>query len=140
MANGFSFTIGKNNTSKVKQIERDTLFKTLTAWGVLAQGYATEYCPKDTGNLSQSIDYGVIEDNMEVQVGTNVHYAPYVELGTGIYAEEGNGRKTPWVYRDDEGRWHKTSGMRAQPYLRPAVEKHIEDYKDILKDYLSEQI
>ena len=77
---------------------------------------------------------------MQMQVGTNVTYAPYVELGTGIYAEEGNGRKTPWVYQDDEGRWHRTSGMHAQPYLRPAIEKHIDQYKEILLEYLNEQI
>lgn len=140
MARSFSFKIGKNNTKEVIRIERETLFKVLTAWGVLAQGYATEICPKDTGNLANSLDYGVIEDNMEVQMGTNVEYAPYVELGTGIYAEEGNGRKTPWVYKDDEGRWHRTRGMKAQPYIRPAVENHVDEYKDILKDYLSEQI
>ena len=136
----FSFKVSDNNTSKVLQIERDTLRKVLTAWGIMAQGYATEYCPKDTGNLSQSIDYGLIEDNMEMQVGTNVEYAPYVELGTGIYAEEGNGRKTPWVYKDTEGKWHKTSGMKAQPYLRPALEKHLSEYEDILRDFLQEQI
>ena len=136
----FSFKVGDNNTSKVIQIERATLRKVLTAWGIMAQGYATEYCPKDTGNLSQSIDYGLIEDNMEMQVGTNVEYAPYVELGTGIYAEEGNGRKTPWVYKDTEGKWHKTSGMKAQPYLRPALEKHLSEYEDILRDFLQEQI
>ena len=136
----FSFKIGDNNTSKVLQIERDTLRKVLTAWGIMAQGYATEYCPKDTGNLSQSIDYGLIEDNMEMQVGTNVEYAPYVELGTGIYAEEGNGRKTPWVYKDTEGKWHRTSGMKAQPYLRPALEKHLSEYEDILRDFMKEQI
>jgi len=136
----FSFKVSDNNTSKVLQIERDTLRKVLTAWGVLAQGYATEYCPKDTGNLSQHIDFGVIEDNMEMQVGTNVEYAPYVELGTGIYAEEGNGRKTPWVYKDTEGKWHRTSGMKAQPYLRPALEKHLSEYEDILRDFMKEQI
>ena len=136
----FSFKVSDNNTSKVLQIERDTLRKVLTAWGIMAQGYATEYCPKDTGNLSQSIDYGLIEDNMEMQVGTNVEYAPYVELGTGIYAEEGNGRKTPWVYKDTEGKWHRTSGMKAQPYLRPALEKHLSEYEDILRDFMQEQI
>lgn len=136
----FSFKVSDNNTSKVIKIERDTLRKVLTAWGIMAQGYATEYCPKDTGNLSQSIDYGLIEDNMEMQVGTNVEYAPYVELGTGIYAEEGNGRKTPWVYKDTEGKWHRTSGMKAQPYLRPALEKHLSEYEDILRDFMQEQI
>lgn len=136
----FSFKVSDNNTSKVLQIERDTLRKVLTAWGIMAQGYATEYCPKDTGNLSQSIDYGLIEDNMEMQVGTNVEYAPYVELGTGIYAEDGNGRKTPWVYKDTEGKWHRTSGMKAQPYLRPALEKHLSEYEDILRDFMQEQI
>ena len=143
MARSFSFKIGKNNTKEVIRIERETLFKVLTAWGILAQGYATEYCPKDTGNLSQSIDYGIIEDAITMQVGTDVKYAPYVELGTGIYAtgEGGSGaKKIPWHYKDDEGCWHTTSGMKAQPYLRPAIEKHLEEYEDILKDYLSEQI
>ena len=139
MAN-FNFKITDNNISLVKQIEKQTLVKTLTAWGILAQGYATDYCPKDTGNLANSINYGVVESDMQMQVGTNVTYAPYVELGTGIYAEEGNGRKTPWVYQDDEGRWHRTSGMHAQPYLRPAIEKHIDQYKEILLEYLNEQI
>ena len=139
MAN-FNFKITDNNISLVKQIEKQTLVKTLTAWGILAQGYATEYCPRDTGNLVGSIDYGIIPDELEMQVGTDVNYAPYVELGTGIYAEDGDGRKTPWVYQDDEGHWHRTSGMKAQPYLRPAIEKHIDQYKDILLEYLNEQI
>lgn len=135
-----TFTLQHDNIQKVKTIERDTLKNVLTEWGILAQGYATEICPKDTGNLAQSIDYKRLDENMEVQVGTNVEYAAYVELGTGLYAEMGDGRKTPWTYKDDEGKWHRTSGMRAQPYLRPAIEEHVHEYEEILKDNMSEQI
>lgn len=143
MAGGFSFVVKNNNTKKVIQIERDTLRKTLFTWGELALGYTQELCPVDTSNLVNSIKYGVIEDNMEMQIGTNVEYAPYVELGTGIYAtgEGGSGaKKIPWHYKDDKGKWHTTSGMKAQPYLRPAIENHIKEYEDILRDYLKEQI
>ena len=143
MANKLNFTIKNDNTKKVAELARIKLIEVLYAWGELAQGYATEYCPVDTSNLVNSIDYGIIENDKQMQIGTDVEYAPYVEFGTGIYAtgEGGSGaKKIPWHYKDDEGHWHTTSGMRAQPYLRPAIEKHIDEYKDILKDYLSEEI
>jgi HK97 gp10 family phage protein len=44
-------------------------------------------------------------------VGTNVEYAPYVELGT-----------------------HR---QKAQPYLRPAAEGHTAEYKQIIKTEMS---
>ena len=137
------FTISNDNRSKVLAIERETLEDILWVWGALAQGYAQEKCPVDTSNLVNSIDYDVIVKDMEMQVGTNVEYAPYVEFGTGIYATGEGGsaaKKIPWVYKDDEGKWHRTSGMKAQPFLRPAIENHIDEYKDILKEYLSREI
>lgn len=39
---------------------------------------------------------------MSVIVGTDVEYGGYQELGTGIYAEGGGGRPTPWVYQDEK--------------------------------------
>ena len=139
MAN-MAWRITNDNRKKVIEVEKKTLIETLYAWGILAQGYATEYCPRDTGNLAGSIDYGVVEDDLQVQIGTNVLYGKYVEFGTGIYAEEGDGRKTPWVYQDDEGKWHRTSGMHSQPFLRPAIEKHFLQYEDILKENLSQEL
>ena len=90
-----------------------------------------------TGNLRNSITHETEqdEDTVTIVIGSAVEYAPYVELGTGVYAEEG-GRQTPWRYQDDFGDWHTTSGMPARPYLRPAIENHIEEYKQILADVL----
>lgn len=50
----------------------------LTAIGLTAEGYAKDNCPVDTGRLRNSISYAV-EPN-EVQIGTNVEYAPVVEF------------------------------------------------------------
>lgn len=95
-----------------------------------------------TGNLRNSITHTMeeMEDgSIIIAVGSNVEYAPYVELGTGIYAEDGNGRKTPWRYQDHKGNWHKTRGMPPRPYLRPAVMNYIDKYKEVLKAELSKK-
>jgi len=49
-----------------------------------------------------------------------------VEFGTGLFAEEGNGRKDRWCYQDDAGNWHSTIGQHPQPYMRPALNNNIE--------------
>lgn len=97
---------------------------------------AKKKCPVDDGQLRNSITHKV--DKLEGQVGTNVEYAPYVEIGTGIYSTKGSGRMTPWVYRDAEGKFHKTKGMKAQPFLKPAVDnnkdKILESFKGVLEE------
>ena len=75
---------------------------------------------------------------MTIAVGSAVDYAPYVELGTGIYAEDGQGRKTSWKYQDAQGKWHTTRGMEAKPFLRPAVENHIKQYQQVLEQELKD--
>lgn len=92
-----------------------------------------------TGNLRNSITYDSVSDDHSVTivVGSPADYAPYVELGTGVYAEDGKGRKTPWRYQDNNGKWHTTSGMPPRPYLRPAVENHIKEYREVLQQELS---
>lgn len=52
-------------------------------------------------------------------------------MGTGIFAEKGNGRKTPWVWKDQNGKYHFTRGMAPRPFLRPAVEDHIKELQEI---------
>lgn len=57
------------------------------------------------------------------RVGTNEEYGPYVHNGTGIYAKDGNGRKTPWGYTVRAGKhkgFHWTQGQRPQPFLENA--------------------
>lgn len=105
----------------------------LASVGQEAEGYAKSNCPVDTGRLRNSITNQVVESEMATYIGTNVEYAPYVEFGTGKYAENGQGRKTPWVYKDEKGNWHRTSGMKPSHFLRNAVSDHVAHYKAILE-------
>ena len=74
--------------------------------GGKAESYAKKICPVDTGRLRNSITHAQFDENTEV-IGSNVEYAPYVELGT-----------------------HKQA---AQPFLRPAAEDHVLEYRNIVK-------
>lgn len=56
---------------------------------------AIKNAPKGTGALRRSIDFQVAEDGTEGIIYSNLLYAPYVEVGTGIYATKGQGRDTP---------------------------------------------
>lgn len=105
--------------------------RALEKCGLTAEGYAKRLAPVDTSNLRTSISHKVDPAEKEVYIGTNSEYAAYVELGTGKFYP--GGRKTPWVYQDAHGNWHKTEGNRAQPYLKPAVADHRQTYRDIIK-------
>jgi HK97 gp10 family phage protein len=103
----------------------------------LVEREAKEKAPKDTGALRRSItseiDYaegGLIEG----VVFTPLEYAPYVEYGTGLFAEQGGRKDVPWNYQDDEGNWHSTSGQKPQPFMRPALTENREEILRILKE------
>lgn len=121
---------------EVIQAKDEAVAKALETIGLVAERYAKEMCPTDTSRLKNSISHETDDDT--VYVGTNVEYAPYVEFGTGKFAEGGGGRPTPWSYQDDKGNWHTTNGMKPQPYLKPAIENHLDEYKQYLKDELQE--
>lgn len=112
----------------------DAVLRALERCGEQAEGYAKDLAPVDTGNLRNSISHQVDDSENAVYIGTNVSYAPYVELATGIYAD--GGRPTPWVYQDDAGNWHWTRGNRAHPFLKPAVADHTKTYSNIIKSEL----
>ena len=85
---------------------------------LIVEATAVENCPVNDGQLKGSI------------VGTNLKYAPYVELGTGLFAANGDGRKdVPWRYQDEEGNWHTTSGQHPQPFLGPALRENADKVK-----------
>lgn len=115
----------------------EQIAQALEAIGMTAERHAKEIITEleavDTGRLRNSISHA--RDDNAAYIGTNVEYAAYVELGTGIYAEEG-GRKTPWSYKDENGEWHRTSGMKPRPYLRPAALNYVDEYKEIVKTAL----
>ncbi len=88
----------------------------------LIQTQAKALAPVDDGSLRDSIEMKMLgKYNAVVSVG--VHYAVYVEWGTGIYSVSGTGRRTPWTYFSTKlGRYVTTDGMRAQPFWGPAVD------------------
>ena len=99
----------------------EQVIKALEMCGIVAEGYAKDKCPVDTGNLRNSISNKVQSDEKAAYIGTNIEYAPYVELGTGSFYQGG----TPSI-----------PGQKAQPYLKPAVADHADEYKQIIKDVL----
>lgn len=102
--------VGTDNSEEVSQGIKAAINVALEKIGLLAEGYAQMKCPVDTGNLRASITHEVDTAEKAVYIGTNVEYAPYVELGT--------------------------SRQKAQPYLRPAAIEHGNQYKQVLKSTL----
>lgn len=102
-----SFELIDHSDEVIDEMKK-TMERALEKIGMVGEAYAKEECPVDTGTLRNSISHAV-DDNTAI-IGTNVEYAPYVELGT--------------------------SKMDARPYLRPAVENHIKEYKEIAKGEL----
>ena len=126
----------KDNTDVVLSKMEKAIENGLTAIGMTAEGHAkrkiTDYPAVDTGRLRNSITFaisgekanaptytdskkgvynysGTAPDDKEkaVYIGTNVEYAPYVELGT--------------------------SKMPPRPFLKPAATEHNEEYKKIME-------
>lgn len=98
----------------------------------LVERSAKQKAPKGTGELRRSIT-SEVEETKGV-VFTPLEYAPYVEYGTGLFAEKGGRMDVPWNYKDDEGEWHSTSGMKPQPFLRPALQENREEILRLIKE------
>ena len=65
-----------------------------------------------TGQTKGSWSYKVDESKGEATIGSPLQNALWEEFGTGQYALKGDGRKTPWRYKDIKGKWHTTHGKR----------------------------
>ena len=100
----------------------------------IVEASAKEKAPKDTGALRRSISSRVEEtaNGVEGVIFTPLEYAPYIEYGTGLFAEDG-GRQTPWSYQDDEGNWHTTKGQPPRPYMRPALTENRDQILERLR-------
>lgn len=69
---------------------------------LIVEAAAKEKTPVQTGELRRSIqtDVNFYGNITEGHVFSNLEYAPYVEYGTGLFAENGGGRKGWWIYVD----------------------------------------
>lgn len=98
-----------NREAIANAIDR-ALVAALEEIGLVAEGYAKRACPVDTGRLRNSITHIVNEGGKCAIIGTNVEYAPYVEL--------------------------ETRYQKPQPYLKPAAEDHESTYRSIFRKHL----
>lgn len=127
-----------DDTAVMKMLEQigapDKLQVALGKACALVERDAKKKAPKGTSELRRSITSQV--DGLQGKVFTPLEYAPYVEFGTGLYAESGGRTDVPWNYQDDKGEWHSTSGMHPQPYMRPALNENREEIIRIIKEAL----
>lgn len=126
-----------NNTKLVKQQLAKNIFNALDAVGFFVEGEAKKRTPVDAGELrDKGFGHMVDVEKGFVRIYNDVKYAVYVEKGTGIFAVDGNGRKTPWVYFYDGNKGEKgfrfTSGQKPQPFLTPAGEENIDTIRKII--------
>ena len=111
-----------DSTDKARKIALEII-------GGKAETYAKQLCPVGTpestgipgyvgGTLRNSITHEQYDKNTEV-VGTNVKYAPWVELGH-----------------------HTVSGsfVAPKPYIRPAAENHSEEYRKVIEACLAQAV
>ena len=99
-----------DNSDVIKNALPEQIEIALEAVGLQAEGYAKLKCPVDTSRLRNSITHATAKREKAVYIGTNVEYAPYVEMGTV-----------------------KT---KAQPFLGPAITNHISQYEQIVEQTL----
>ena len=103
--------IVKNNIPEAKKASEEAADIILEAIGILAQEYAADGAPVDTGRLKGSMTHQM--GDKCVYVGTNVEYAPYVE----------------WI-----DRYHHNTGHAH--FLRDAVTQHDEEYRRLAEYYM----
>ena len=100
-----SYTYRDNSDEVLAALERAKR-RGLEAIGLTAEGYAKRETPVDTGRLRNSISHAT--DDEAAYIGTNVEYAPYVELGA--------------------------RGRQGKHMLQRAASEHAEEYKRIMED------
>ena len=98
----------KDNTDEVLAALEKAKKRGLDAIGLTAEGHAKKETPVDTGRLRNSISHATDDD--AAYIGTNVEYAPYVELGA--------------------------RGRKGVHMLQRAATEHTDEYKRIMEDAL----
>lgn len=108
----------------------------------LVEGESKENCPVQTGELRRSITSRMKQEPTLIQgeVFSDKEYAIYTHQGTGIYAENGDGRDTPWSYQDADGNWHTTLGQHPNPFMERALDENKEKCLQYIKDSIRREI
>ena len=97
----------KDNTDEVLSALEKAKKRGLEALGLAAEGHAKKYeTAVDTGRLRNSISHAT--DDEAAYIGTNVEYAPYIELGA--------------------------RGRDGLHFLQKAASNHTAEYKKLMED------
>ena len=97
----------KDNTDEVLSALKRAKKRGLEAIGLVAEGHAKKYeTAVDTGRLRNSISHAT--DDEAAYIGTNVEYAPYIELGA--------------------------RGRKGLHFLQRAASEHSDEYKRLMED------
>ncbi len=126
MAQKWQITSFISRRAEVNSRVQAATSRALEICGGKAETYAKQLCPVQTGNLRNSITHRQEDENTEL-IGTSVSYAPYVELGH---------QQTPGRYVAAIGARLVASFVPGKPYLKPALENHIDEYKNVMIDEL----
>lgn len=129
----------------------------------VVQADARRLAPGNNGELRNSIKTRVKMDGDKAiaEVYTNLHYAPYVEFGTGPKGQASHSgispevsvsyRSSPWYVHEDQidvgpynfqkiGEFYKMYGQPAQPYLYPALRDNQERVSKNISNYVRRKI
>lgn len=134
-----------NSAAFLKELE-DAEAKILTMIGLKSEAYAKKLCPVGTpestgvkgyrgGDLRNSIAFRVDTTGPEktLEIGSNVEYAPYVELGTGPHFVP----PPEWErFEAEKGKGVGKVYVQPRPFIRPAIEDHKEEYKAMAEKVL----
>ena len=97
----------QDNTKEVQEALKKAKRRGLEAIGLVAEGHAKKYeTAVDTGRLRNSISHAT--DDEAAYIGTNVEYAPYIELGA--------------------------QGRKGLHFLQKAATQHGDEYKRLMED------
>lgn len=98
-----------SNRELIENASNDAILRALKAIGLQAEGYAKMKCPTDTGRLKNSIT-NKVEGRNSVAIATPVEYGKFVEMGT--------------------------SKQKPQPFLKPAITEHVDEYQRMIEQFL----
>ena len=128
----------KDNSIEVK----NRLNNMCIAWLYEAAGELTSQTQRnskvDSSHTKDSWKYVVDESKQSATIGNPLENAIYEEFGTGEYALNGDGRKTPWSYQDEKGQWHYTRGKHPTRMLFKAFTSLRKPLQQALETKLKE--
>ena len=120
-----------DNSAEVRAALEQAKARALEIIGGKIESYAKGLVPVDTGALRNSITHAV--DGDTVLAGSAISYAPYVELGTG----KDYSPPPEWMENNaPRGAGIISRSVKPRPYLRPAVENHLDEYKNVIETEL----